>query len=84
MAQLEHNGRRLVFGSLRAYWSATLNGASSSKLIQIAEIEARTPRLGPLSLGANYRLYRQSSRYDDRRTGNESMSSFSIFLSSGD
>ena len=83
VAQLEHNGRRLVFGSLRAYWSVTLNGASSSKLIQIAEIEARTPPLGPLSLGANYRLYRQSSRYDDRRTGNESMSSFSIFLSSG-
>jgi hypothetical protein len=83
VAQLEHHGRRLVFGSLRAYWSATLDGASSSKLIQIAEIEARTPPIGPLSLGANYRLYRQSSRYDDRRTGNESMSSFSIFLSSG-
>jgi len=83
VAQLEHHGRRLVSGSLRAYWAVTLNGASSSKLIQIAEIEARTPPLGPLSLGANYRLYRQSSQYDDRRTGNESMSSFSIFLSSG-
>ncbi len=83
VAQLEHHGRRLLFGSLRAYWAATLNGASSSKLIQLLEVEARTPPLGPLSLGASYRLYRQSSQYSNRPTGHESMSSFSIFLSSG-
>ena len=83
VAQLEHNGHRLLFGSLRAYWAATLAGASSSKLIQIAEFEARTPPLGPLSLGAGYRLYRQSSQYTNRSTGSESMSSFSVFLSSG-
>ena len=83
VAQLEHHGRRLLFGSLRAYWAATLNGASSSKLIQLLEVEAHTPPLGPLSLGASYRLYRQSSQYSDRPTGHESMSSFSIFVSSG-
>jgi hypothetical protein len=83
VVQLENHGRRLLFGSLRAYWAATLNGASSSKLIQLLEVEARTPPLGPLSLGASYRLYRQTSQYSDRPTGHESMSSFSIFLSSG-
>lgn len=83
VARLKHNGRQLLSGSLRAYWSVTLDGASENKLIQIAEVEARTPPLGPLWLGANFRLYRQSSDYGDRPTGEESMSSVSVFVSSG-
>jgi hypothetical protein len=80
-AGLEHRQSMLLSASLRAYWTATLNGASSSKLVQLAEFEARSPALGPLSLGAALRLYRQNSRYDDRPSGSESMSSVSIFLS---
>ncbi len=82
-AQLQHEGDRILSGDLRAYWSVTLNGASTSKIIQMAEVEARTPRLGPLALGMSYRLYRQSSTYDDRPTGHASMSSVSLFLTSG-
>lgn len=80
-ARLEHRESVLLSASLRAYWTATLNGASNSKWVQMAEFEATTPRVGPLSLGAGLRLYRQDSTYDVRDPGTESMSSVSIFLS---
>jgi hypothetical protein len=83
-ARLSHRGVPILSGSLRAYWSVTLDGASSSKVVQLAELEARTPRLGSLSLGADLRLYRQSSSYDDLRSGHESMSSISLFVAYGD
>lgn len=80
-ARLERRNAVLLSASLRGYWTATLNGASTRKLIQLVEIEAKSPPIGPLSLGAGLRLYRQNSAYDDRAAGTESMSSVSLFLS---
>jgi hypothetical protein len=82
-ARLSNRGHRILMASLDAYWAVTLDGASSNKLIQIAEIELRTPQIVGLHLGANARLYRQSSSYSDRRTGHESLSSVSVFLGTG-
>ncbi|MEJ2548919.1 MAG: hypothetical protein P8125_14085, partial [Gemmatimonadota bacterium] len=82
-ARLSNRGHRILMASLDAYWAVTLDGASSNKLIQIAEVELRTPQIVGLHLGANARLYRQSSSYPDRRTGHESLSSVSVFLGTG-
>ena len=80
-ARLRHLDTVLLSASLRSYWTATLNGASTSKWVHLAEIEVSTPPVGPVSLGAGLRLYRQNSTYDVRDPGTESMSSISIFLS---
>ncbi|MCL7956528.1 MAG: DUF3943 domain-containing protein [marine benthic group bacterium] len=82
-ARVSNGGHRILMASLDAYWAVTLDGPSSNKLIQIAEVEMRTPPILGLHLGANARLYRQSSSYPDRRTGHESLSSLSVFVGMG-
>ena len=82
-ARLELRGRRVLWASGRAYWAPTLDGASETKAVQIANIDARLPLIWSVSLGASYELYRQGSTYDSRQTEAERVSSFSLFLSTG-
>jgi hypothetical protein len=83
VAGLEYRGRRLLTVSGRTYWGPTLNGASESKLVQLANAEVRLPLRWSLSAGAGYQLYRQVSYYTDRATETQRVGSLSIFLSSG-
>jgi hypothetical protein len=83
LAGLEYRGRRLLSVSGRAYWGPTLNGASESKLAQLASADVRLPLRWSLSAGVGYQLYRQVSTYADRPTETQRVGSLSIFLSSG-
>lgn len=83
MAQLEYRGRRVLSASYRAYWGPTLNGASTTKLVQLAAAEARLPIVGSMSIGAGAQLYWQRSTYAERPPESESLPGFSLFLSTG-
>jgi hypothetical protein len=83
VAQVEYRGHRLLSAGYRGFWTATYNGASDSKLIQFATVEARLPLIAGLSAGAMYQLYDQRSTYSDRVGGHESLPSYSVFLSTG-
>lgn len=82
-AGLEYRGRRFLSVSGRAYWGPTLNGASESKLVQLANAEVRLPLRWSLSAGAGYQLYRQVSRYAERPNETQRVGSLTVFLSSG-
>jgi hypothetical protein len=83
MADLQYRGRRVLSAGARAYWAPTLNGASETKLVHLAGVEARLPAVWSLSLGAAYQHYGQRSTYDARPAETERLSSFSVFLSTG-
>jgi hypothetical protein len=83
LAGLEYRGRRLLSVSGRAYWGPTFNGASESKLAQLASADIRLPLRWSLSAGVGYQIYRQVSTYADRPTETQRVGSLSIFLSSG-
>ena len=83
LAGLEYHGRRLLSVSGRAYWGPTLNGASESKLVQLASADARLPLVGSLSVGASYHWYRQVSAYADRPREIQRVGGLSVFLASG-
>lgn len=83
LAGLEYRGRRFFSVTGRGYWGPTLNGASESKLVQLASAEVRLPLVWSLSAGAGYQLYRQVSTYSDRPTETQRVGSLSLFLSSG-
>jgi hypothetical protein len=82
-AQVEYRGMRVLSAGYRGFWTGTINGASQSKLTQFAVVEARLPLLAGFSAGAMYRLYSQRSTYTNRATGQESLPSYSLFLSTG-
>jgi len=81
LAQLEHRGFRFLSAGYRAYWGLTVNGASQSKLIQFATLEARAPLPFGLSAGAAYNMYLQRSTYAERSSASVSLPQFSVFLS---
>jgi hypothetical protein len=81
MAHLEHRGVPILSASYRGFWTATVNGASRTKLIQFGLFEARTPAMLGLSLGASYAMYHQRSVYTNLPTASESLPSFSLFIS---
>jgi len=83
VAQVEYRGHRLLSAGYRGFWTATYNGASDSKLIQFAAVEARLPLIAGLSAGALYRLYDQRSTYAERASAHESLPSYSVYLSTG-
>jgi hypothetical protein len=83
LAQLEHRGRRVLSASYRAYWGATLNGASDSKLVQLAAVEARLPVVAGFALGASYQLFLQRSTYNDRPAESQSLPAFSVYVARG-
>lgn len=83
LAQVEYRGQRLLSAGYRGFWTATYNGASDSKLIQFATVEARLPLIAGLSAGAMYMLYDQRTTYSDRISGHESLPSYSLFISTG-
>lgn len=83
LAALEWRGRRILSAGARAYWAPTLNGASTAKAVQIANVDARLPFAGGVSVGASYNLYRQSSTYADRPTERARLASLSLFLATG-
>ena len=80
-AQLEHHGFRVLSAGYRAYWAATVNGASQSKLIQFATVEARAPLPFGLSAGAAYNMYLQRSTYRERSAQSVSLPQMTVFLS---
>jgi hypothetical protein len=83
MGELDYRGHRVLSAGGRAYWAPTLNGASQTKLVQFAGVEARLPPVLGLSLGAAYNLYIQRSTYETRPSETERLSSLSLFLSTG-
>ncbi len=80
-AQLEYHRFRVLSAGYRAFWTATVNGASQSKLIQFGTVEARAPLPFGLSAGAAYNMYLQRSTYAARSTANVSLPQMTIFLS---
>ena len=61
-----YRGFRVLSVGYRGFWTATVNGASQSKLIQFGTIEARAPLPIGLSAGAAYNMYLQRSTYAER------------------
>lgn len=80
-AQLEYRGFRVLSAGYRGFWTATVNGASQSKLIQFGTIEARAPLPFGLSAGAAYNMYLQRSTYAERAAESVSLPQFTVFLS---
>jgi len=83
VVHVEYRGTRVLSAGYRGFWTATVNGASRSKLIQFGSLEARTPPVLGLSAGAAYSMYHQYSAYNDRASQHESLPSLSVFLSTG-
>ncbi len=83
VVQVDYRGTRVLSAGYRGFWTATVNGASRSKLIQFATFEARLPLAMGFSAGAAYSMYHQYSVYHDEPGGHESLPSLSIFLSKG-
>ena len=79
--QLDHRGFRMLSAGYRGFWSATVSGASQSKLVQFATVEARAPLPLGLAVGANYTMYLQRSTYDELPTASVSLPSWSVFIS---
>ncbi len=82
-AQVEYRGARLVSAGYRGYLTATLNGASESKLIQFMTVEARAPTPLGISIGAAWTAYWQRSTYVGREPVIQSLPSWSLFVSTG-
>ena len=80
-AQLEYRGFRVLSAGYRGFWTATVNGASQSKLIQFAKVEARAPLPLGLSAGAAYNMYLQRSTYAGRSAASVSLPQMTVFLS---
>lgn len=83
VVQLEYKGTRVLSAGYRGFWTATVNGASRSKLIQFGTLEARTPMVMGLSAGAAYSMYHQYSAYQGAPSQHESLPSLSVFVSTG-
>jgi hypothetical protein len=83
MAQLDYRGYRVLSAGYRNFWTATLNGASDTKLIQFATVEARVPLAFGVSAGGSYSLYAQRSTYHTRNSGHETLPSYTLFVSTG-
>ncbi len=81
IASLELHGARLLTVGYRGFLTATVNGASQSKFIQFATVEARTPPVIGLSVGAAYNMYIQSSAYAAHPNSTVSLPSWSVFIS---
>jgi len=81
LASLEFRGARVLTMGYRGYWTATVNGASQTKLIQFATVEARAPLVMGLSAGAAYSLYLQRSTYAARASATTSLPSLLLFIS---
>jgi hypothetical protein len=82
-AHVEYRGFRMLSAGYRGYWAATVNGASSSKLVQFATVEARAPLPFGLAAGAGYTLYLQRSTYAERGVSTMGLPSWSVFISTG-
>jgi len=82
-ARLEYRGQSILGLSYRGFWTATVNGASRTKLIQFGILEARTPAVLGLAAGVSYAMYHQRSVYTNEPTLSESLPSVSVFLSTG-
>ena len=80
-AQLEHRGFRVLSAGYRGFWTATVNGASQTKLVQFATVEARAPLPLGLSAGAGYTMYLQRSTYAGGPASTVSLPSWSVFIS---
>lgn len=80
-ARVEHRGFPLFSAGYRGFWTATVSGASDTKLVQFATVEARAPLPLGLSAGAAYTLYLQRSTYAERPTSLLSLPSWSVFIS---
>ena len=78
--RLERRGASLLGVGYRAYWLATLNGATSSKLVQLASAEAALPVTGGVSLGASGWVYLQRSAYTDLPSRTQSYPTLAIYL----
>jgi len=78
---VDHRDFRILSAGYRAYWSATVSGASQSKLVQFATVEARAPLPLGLAVGANYTMYHQRSTYDELPAASVSLPSWSVFIS---
>jgi hypothetical protein len=83
LVELEYKGTRVLSAGYRGFWTATVNGASRSKLIQFGNFEARTPAVMGLSAGASYMMYHQYSAYSGAPSEHEALPSFSLFVSTG-
>ena len=81
MASLELHGARLLTVGYRGFLTATVSGASQSKFIQFATVEARTPPVIGLSVGAAYNVYVQRSAYAAHPNSTVSLPSLSVFIS---
>ncbi len=81
LAQLEYRRFRVLSVGYRGFWTATVNGASQSKLIQFGTVEARAPLPLGLSVGAAYNMYVQRSTYAQRSSASVSLPQFTVFLS---
>ncbi len=80
-AHVAHRGFRLLSVGYRGYWAATVNGASQSKLVQFATVEARAPLPLGLAAGASYVMYLQSSTYSERGNSTVALPALTLFLS---
>lgn len=81
LAQLEYRGFRVLKAGYRGFWTATVNGASQTKLIQYATVEARAPLPLGLAAGAAYTMYLQRSSYAERPGTTVSLPSLAVFVS---
>lgn len=79
--QLAYRGFRVLSVGYRGYWAPTINGASQSKLVQFATVEARAPLPLGLAAGAAYTMYLQRSTYADRAATTMSLPALSLFIS---
>ena len=78
---VEYHGFRMLSAGYRGFWAATVNGASQTKLVQFATVEARAPLPLGLAAGAAYTLYLQRSTYTERPGSTVSLPSLSLFIS---
>ncbi len=78
----DHRDFRIISAGYRGFWTATVSGASETKLVQFATVEARAPLPLGLAVGASYTMYRQRSTYDILPTSIVSLPSWSVFISS--
>ncbi len=78
-----HRGRTLLSADYRTYWAVTLDGASRSKRIQLATIEARAPLPADFYLGAGYRLHLQRASFEDGPVESVSVPSLSLTFGTG-
>jgi hypothetical protein len=81
--RIERDALPVLQASYRAYWLGTLNGVSSSKLVQIAALGASVPVAGDFSVGASWWVYLQRSSYREGPTQSLSLPTLSLFVSLG-